>query len=1339
MSSLIVSPAPTARILLVELADTDAAAVAARGTLAHRLQRLGCTLAGVAASATQALAQAADGPCDLAVVDLRRGPGDGAAAIAAATQLQREAGVAVLFFGGAPDGAALDRALASEPLGWLPHPCGDAELHAALRIALKRATVERELRESRTAHHTILAGIREGVIAVDTSLAVRYINARAEALTGWTSAEACGRPLHEVLELRDEADGSALPVQALATEGELPAEWNGRTCVVQDRAGRGSPVDVSTARIAAPGQAIGWAITLHGLAERRRADGRFRALLESAPDAMVIVDAEARIVLVNSQAEQVFGHARAAMLGQPVEMLLPERLRTAHAGHRAGFFRAAHVRSMGAGIELLGRRADGSEFPVEISLSPLETDEGTFVSAAIRDATERTEARRQLRESEERFRSLSALSSDWYWEQDAELRFVAFSGGHSDTTGARARALIGKRRWDLPALNLGEARWAAHRAQLAARQPFRDFVIQRGNADGSSHWVSISGEPMFDAAGRFTGYRGVGRDITERMQAARAIEGSLATMQATLESTTDGIVVVDTRRGVAHANRRFLEIWGLDELRLDQRAAQREHMLSLAKDPQRMLMSLRRLDEHPGEESTSLLELKDGRVFEASTRALVTAEGISGRVWSLRDVTEQRQAAAALAESEARLKLFIERAPAALAVFDRDMRYIVASRRWLDDYGLGEQALAGRSHYEVFPEVPERWKVIHRRALAGELCRAEEDPFERADGRVQWLRWEVLPWHTGDGEVGGIVMVTEDITAGKLAAEQIRSLNAGLEQRVAERTAELAAARDEAERLARVKSEFLANMSHEIRTPLHAVLGLAGIGLRESEGRPLHATFQRILDSGEHLLGVINTVLDISKVEAGKQQAELRPFRLADVVSQAEEFVALAARRKRLECHVTLDPALPARVRGDALRLQQVLVNLLGNAVKFTDRGSVRLDVRGDGGFTRFEVSDTGIGIEPAQLGKLFTPFEQLDKSTTRRFGGTGLGLMLSRSLAALMGGTITVRSVPGEGSTFALVLRLPEAPADAADEGAPRACEAAGDLPPEGQRLRGLRVLAADDVDINRIILEDLLAHEGARARIVDGAAAALQSLAEAGPQGFDVVLMDIQMPHMDGYEAARRIREMAPRLPVIGLTAHALAEERDRCLAAGMVEHVTKPVDALALVRTIRHHARRDGVAANDTVAAGGPGPRSAGQAEARAAGDAEAQAAGRAEAHADVRVAPAQALVDWATLGARYASLPGFVDKLAAKALASQGRLPGQLRLAAKAGDLAAMRALAHDVASLSGHLEAPALLGLAREAEQAFVEWRGPEHALELAGRLADGVDALMRELQEREAA
>ena len=386
-----------------------------------------------------------------------------------------------------------------------------------------------------------------------------------------------------------------------------------------------------------------------------------------------------------------------------------------------------------------------------------------------------------------------------------------------------------------------------------------------------------------------------------------------------------------------------------------------------------------------------------------------------------------------------------------------------------------------------------------------------------------------------------------------------------------ERTAELVAARSEAERLARTKSEFLANMSHEIRTPLNAVLGLARIGARDSALHATQETFVRILDAGEHLLGVINDILDISRIDAGKLTVEALPFQLPAVVGNASSFVVGAAKQKGLVCKVEQAHDLPEWVAGDAQRLQQILVNLLSNAVKFTERGEVWLSVTRQRDDTCFEVVDSGIGMTGEQVDRIFAPFEQADSSTTRRYGGTGLGLAISRNLAHLMGGEITVTSTPGAGSRFTLHLRLP------ATE--PPLSEPAGEGAPTGRRLAGLRMLAAEDVEINRLILEDLLVHEGADVVFAEHGRLAIERLKEAGVAAFDVVLMDVQMPVMDGFEATRRVLELAPGLPVIGLTAHALAEERQRCLAAGMVEHVSKPIDADELVDAILRHVRRNG----------------------------------------------------------------------------------------------------------------------------------------------------------------
>jgi PAS domain S-box-containing protein len=396
--------------------------------------------------------------------------------------------------------------------------------------------------------------------------------------------------------------------------------------------------------------------------------------------------------------------------------------------------------------------------------------------------------------------------------------------------------------------------------------------------------------------------------------------------------------------------------------------------------------------------------------------------------------------------------------------------------------------------------------------------------------------------------------VMRDMTMQKAAEQEVKKA--------------LRAARDAAE----AKSHFLANMSHEIRTPLNAVLGLAQIGVRDNHGRGTAETFRRIRDSGSHLLAVVNDILDFSKIEAGKLKIEKRPFALFSVIDNVKSFVAERAEEKGLALSVSVAPDLSDWVEGDSLRLAQILTNLLSNAIKFTERGEVMLRVARDGDEIVFMVADSGIGMNEAHLARLFQSFEQADSSTTRHYGGTGLGLAISRNLANLMGGDIAVDSQPGAGSSFYLHLPLPAVPAPTRSDKREAAAAAAG------PRLTGLSILAADDVDINCFILEDLLTHEGARVVFAKDGQQALDQLVEKGVSAFDVVLMDVQMPVMDGLTATRRIAEIAPALPVIGLTAHAMAEERDRCLAAGMVDHVVKPVEIDTLVAAILRQVRLD-----------------------------------------------------------------------------------------------------------------------------------------------------------------
>jgi CheY-like chemotaxis protein/nitrogen-specific signal transduction histidine kinase len=371
----------------------------------------------------------------------------------------------------------------------------------------------------------------------------------------------------------------------------------------------------------------------------------------------------------------------------------------------------------------------------------------------------------------------------------------------------------------------------------------------------------------------------------------------------------------------------------------------------------------------------------------------------------------------------------------------------------------------------------------------------------------------------------------------------------------------------ETERLARLKSEFLMNMSHEIRTPLNAVLGLAQVGARAAPDEAARDAFKPIEVAGRHLLDIVNDILDFSKLEAGKLSIEHQVFALEPMIQSAASMVVGRARARDLELHVDLAGGLPEWVDGDELRLKQVLVNLLSNAVKFTERGSITLSVTPDAHGLVFSVKDTGIGISPEQIESLFKPFAQADVSTTRRFGGTGLGLSISHDLAVLMGGGIEVRSQIGQGSEF--ILSLPLAAAVRPDEvAAPEASD--------GQRLRGLRVLAAEDNEVNCLVLESMLEFEGAEVVFVSNGQEAVDAMQKNDATGYHAVLMDVQMPVMDGLEATRRITALNTGVPVIGLTAHALEEERARCRDAGMVAHVAKPVEIDELVAALQRCAR-------------------------------------------------------------------------------------------------------------------------------------------------------------------
>jgi PAS domain S-box-containing protein len=879
---------------------------------------------------------------------------------------------------------------------------------------------------------------------------------------------------------------------------------------------------------------------------------------------------------------------------------------------------------------------------------------------------------------ERRFRSLLRLAVDWYWEQDENFRFTHVSDNPASGSLIDKQKRIGRTPWEMSGLGMADDEMAAHRADLEAHRPFSGKVARRVDAKGRVRFVSISGEPKFDAQGVFRGYWGVGRDVTPEMRTQHAVVASEARYRQLFQRSPTPLLM--HRNGiVADANDAAARLFGFDSV-----AAMTGFDLTEAYDDDALVRVRERLallETLPIGEGLPMAEFE--MVSRSGRRLTVQATGVRvdmpdgpASMSLYFDITERVAAEVALRRSEALLSHLIATSPDCITLTDMASgRYLLVNDSFERLTGFSAADVIGRTSTEIgiWRRPEERARIVtairdtgvasHMPALfntksggtaamlvsaarfvmdgldylvinardvtESERTRLEHDAilqnasigiafsrervfqhanpaFEcmfgwprgtlagqpttsiwpdraaydkmrkdaapvlslgqayeleremrRADGSLFWCRMRGQALDASAPGTAGTIWIAEDVT----------------ERRQVDQA--LAAARDAAEAASRAKSAFLANTSHEIRTPLNGLLGLARLAMQGgvSEARRQQYLTQ-IFDSAQSLSGIISDILDLSKIEAGKIVIESVPFALREMLVAMHDAYQSLAEARGLELVLAITDSVPATVLGDPVRVRQIVSNYLSNALKFTERGTVHMHAGiGSDGCIRLSVSDTGPGIDAATQQRLFVPFTQADDSTTRRFGGTGLGLSICRELAVLMGGTVGVQSVFGDGATFWAELPLPETEARALPDDNDEA---------HTRRLNGARVLLVEDNPVNMMIAVALLEQWGVDVVQAFDGQSAVAAVDQSAAQGrlFDVVLMDVQMPRMSGHEAARAMRRRfdATELPIVALTAAALVSEREQAMASGMNEFLTKPIDAQRLRETLaRAIARR------------------------------------------------------------------------------------------------------------------------------------------------------------------
>ena len=995
----------------------------------------------------------------------------------------------------------------------------------------------------------------DAVVITDLEANILYVNRAFEKITGYSAAEALGRNCR-LLKSDRQDPRFYRDLWETITAGRT---WHGQlTNRRKDGSFYSEEMSITPVWNSA-GKIVRYVAVKRDVTERLRAEEQstfLAAIVSSSDYAIIGKTLDGTISSWNRGAEALYGYRAEEVIGRPISILAPP----GREPELAEILEHVRTGRAIAGVDTLRLAKGGRTVEVSLSVSPVKDAAGKVIGAATiaRDVADRCRAERRWRDSTERFRALFERSLDCVYMHDFEGRIL-------DANEATLR-LLGYDRKDMEGLTfasfldpdqLSKAMETVAELAQTGTQKLTEFRLRRkdgGSAHVETNAVVIPLENSRQAV------LGIARDITERKRAEEALRDSEERFRVLADGCPTLIWMTDAEGENGFVNRRFREFFGMTPQ--DTNCRDWERLLHPDDASAFVEAFWHGARAHTRFECEVRMRRADGAWRSIATygEPRMSAGGeYLGHVGLSLDITERKEIEEKLRASEEKFRELAENIQEVFWIANPSCtRVFYASPAYEQVWGRSCEELYSDPFAwmkAIEPEDRERAKIAFLKHANGETMEAEYR-IRMPDGTVKWIRDRGFPVRDRTGAVVRVAGVAIDITAQKEAEAALRQ------------------AKELAEAANRAKSQFLANMSHEIRTPMNGVIGMTGLLLdtRLTEEQRQYAEIIR--SSGEALLTIINDILDFSKIEARKLQLEIGDCDLRRTLGDAVQLLSPSARAKGLRLECAVDRSVPRYMRGDCGRLRQIVLNLVGNAVKFTSRGGVGIRARLQreeerSAVVRIEVEDSGIGIPRERQDGIFSPFIQVDGSTTRRYTGTGLGLAIARQLVELMGGEIGVTSEPGKGSTFWFTAVLEKSaekllPSDSSSQLPAPAIESLSI-----SLARSPRVLIAEDDITNQRVLLAILKRFGCRADAVANGKEALASL-RAIP--YDLLLLDCQMPELDGYETAARIRDPRcgvsnPAIPIVALTAHAVKGDREKCLAAGMNDYLAKPVQPLTL----------------------------------------------------------------------------------------------------------------------------------------------------------------------------